>query len=223
MENSLKLSRFLEIGLVLSALLMLAPLFLLVFFLIRLTSPGAALFRQKRIGLGGAEFTFYKFRTMRVDSEGLLLTSRNDQRITRVGRLLRKTKIDELPQLWNVVRGDMSLIGPRPEVAAYVDLANPLWIEVLKVKPGITDPVTCRLRSEEGMLESVAYDKETFYREVLQPYKLNGYIEYLKIRTWKSDTRILIQTFFVILVPKIIHQPILGLDKSVSYLRAASK
>jgi lipopolysaccharide/colanic/teichoic acid biosynthesis glycosyltransferase len=138
---------------------------------------------------------------------GPQVTSRDDQRVTRVGKILRKTKLDELPELWNVLKGDMSLVGPRPEVPEYVDLANPQWALVLSVRPGITDPVTMRLRNEEGLLEIVSGDRERFYREVLQPIKLRGSLDYLLKRTWGQDTIILLRTVVSVILPNRVPAP----------------
>ena len=103
-----------------------------------------------------------KFRTMRQDESGLRVTAKDDQRITLAGRFLRQTKLDELPELWNVVRGDMSLVGPRPEVPDFVDLTSHSWKMVLNSRPGISDPVTVRLRNEEDLLASVTTDRESY-------------------------------------------------------------
>ncbi len=195
------LPRTVEVLLALSALIVLSPLLLAVAILIKLTSKGSFLFRQKRTGFNGREFTLYKFRTMRVVSSGPLVTAATDKRITAVGKFLRKTKIDELPQLWNVVSGDMGLVGPRPEATALVDLSNPLWHEILRVRPGLTDPVTLKLRNEEILLAAVE-DQAAFYREVLQPYKMNGYVQFLKHKNWKTDIKIIAQTVKTIILPK---------------------
>jgi len=129
------------------------------------------------------------------------LTGKDDVRVTRLGKFLRKTKIDELPQLWNVVKGDMSLVGPRPEVARYVDRGNPLWDEVLRVRPGITDPVAIQLRDEEALLAQAAGDRERFYLEQLQPLKLEGYVAYIRRRSWRTDVSVLGKTFVALLGP----------------------
>ena len=121
--------------------------------------------------------------------------------MTPVGKLLRKTKLDELPELWNVLKGDMSLVGPRPEVPRYVDLASPAWRLVLEARPGITDPVTMILRNEEALLAKVEGDRELFYLETLQPFKLEGYAEYLRGRNWWTDVKVLWKTFVVVLLP----------------------
>jgi lipopolysaccharide/colanic/teichoic acid biosynthesis glycosyltransferase len=151
------------------------------------------------VGRGGETFLIYKLRTMRAVSGGALVTASGDDRITAVGRFLRKTKLDELPQLWNVVRGDMSLVGPRPEVPRYVNLDDPLWREVLSVRPGLTDPVTLELKDEESVLAEVHGDRERFYREKLQPAKLRGYVAYGRSRNWLTDVGVLYRTVRAIL------------------------
>jgi lipopolysaccharide/colanic/teichoic acid biosynthesis glycosyltransferase len=143
---------------------------------------------------------------MRSDSKGLKLTAQDDRRLTRAGKWLRRYKLDELPQLWNVLRGEMSFVGPRPEVAEYVDLKNPLWQEILTVRPGITDPATLRLHNEEQLLASVE-DKEAFYTEILQPFKLRGWAECARHKTWKTDLLIILRTFKVILLPNAAAPP----------------
>ena len=188
------LPRMVEAVVSLAALLGSLPILALAAAAIAATSRGSVLFRQKRVGRGGRNFVLYKLRTMHVTQIGPQVTSGDDDRVTRVGKFLRKTKLDELPQLWNVLRGDMSLVGPRPEVPRYVDLANPMWRMVLKAKPGVTDPVTLRLRNEEELLTQVRGDREGFYLETLQPFKLEGYTEYLRIRNWKTDIKVLLSS-----------------------------
>jgi lipopolysaccharide/colanic/teichoic acid biosynthesis glycosyltransferase len=156
-------------------------------------------FRQKRIGRGGTPFTLVKLRTMRASGGGPEVTSRGDSRITTVGRFLRATKLDELPELWNVFLGQMSFVGPRPEVERYVDLTDPLWREVLGARPGLTDPMTLSLRDEEALMAGVEGDRDRYYREALQPAKLRGYVEYLRRRTWKSDLGVIWRTMLVVL------------------------
>jgi lipopolysaccharide/colanic/teichoic acid biosynthesis glycosyltransferase len=192
-DTSPGMPRFVEVWLVLVGLVLFSPAMAMAAVLIALSSPGPVLFCQRRVGLHGRVFRLYKFRTM-TEQDGLLITSGGDRRITACGKLLRKTKIDELPQLWNVLKGDMALVGPRPEVEHFVDIDNPLWHEVLRVRPGITDPVTLSLKNEEGILEQARGDKEEFYLNVLQPTKLNGYIEYMRVRTCWSDVKVLIAT-----------------------------
>jgi lipopolysaccharide/colanic/teichoic acid biosynthesis glycosyltransferase len=200
------LPRAAEICLSLAGLALLFPLFVVLAVIVKSSSKGTVFFRQKRIGRGGSEFVLYKFRSMRSDSEGLRLTAQDDRRLTRAGKWLRRYKLDELPQLWNVLRGEMSLVGPRPEVAEYVDLKNPLWQEILSVRPGITDPATLRLHNEEQLLASVE-DKEAFYTEILQPFKLRGWAECARHKTWKSDLSIILRTFKVILLPRSVAPP----------------
>jgi lipopolysaccharide/colanic/teichoic acid biosynthesis glycosyltransferase len=195
------LSHPIEAALAFAALVLSSPVFLAAAVLVAATSPGPVLFRQKRVGLGGRPFTLLKLRTMRVALEGHQLTASGDSRITPVGRWLRRFKLDELPQLWNVIRGDMSLVGPRPEVPRYVDAADPLWQAVLSARPGLTDPVTLRLRDEEALLALAADtgDVESYYRERLLPWKLRGYRDYLVRRSWTSDLAVLGATALAVL------------------------
>src|SRR4051812_33891894 len=187
--------RWVEAPIALVGLTMASPLLLFSSGLISLTSSGPIIFRQKRIGMGGKPFTLYKFRTMRVhQSVGPQVTAGDDERITRAGRFLRKTKLDELPELWNVLKGDMSLVGPRPEVPHYVDLDSELWREVLCSRPGITDPATLSLRNEEDLLAGVGEDREHFYQEVLLPYKLRKYKIYSGRRSFMNDLVVLWKT-----------------------------
>ena len=192
------LPRAVDAALALAGLAASSPILAAAAVLVAATSPGPVLFRQTRVGLGGRPFTLLKLRTMRMAPEGSQLTASGDSRITPVGRWLRRFKLDELPQLWNVVRGDMSLVGPRPEVPRYVDAADPLWRSVLSARPGLTDPVTLRLRDEEGLLAGVD-DVEGFYRERLLPWKLRGYRDYLARRSWTSDLAVLGATALAVL------------------------
>ena len=143
----------------------------------------------------------FKFRTMGVSSGGLLITASTDNRITPIGRFLRQWKLDELPEIYNVLKGEMSFVGPRPEVPEFVDLSSPLWRFVLKVRPGITDPVTLTLRNEEVVLAQ-AEDKERYYRDIIQPYKLRGYIEYLEKKSVRRDLAIIFRTITVMLLSR---------------------
>ena len=203
--------RFIETFLGLAGLVAASPLLLLATVLIRITSAGPILFRQERIGRFGAPFTLYKFRSMHLYQDNdIQITAKGDSRVTPVGRLLRKTKLDELPELWNVVCGDLSLVGPRPEVPRYVDYGNPLWQTVLEVRPGITDPVTLRLRNEEDLLAGCGMDPERFYLKTLQRYKLLGYVEYLQQRSWRSDICVLIKTIFAIVLPSQAAPPVVS-------------
>lgn len=171
-----------------------APLISVLAVGIAVTSGTPVFFRQRRVGRGFSPFVMIKLRTMRPSDGGPKVTSRGDQRVTRLGRLLRKTKLDELPALWNVLRGEMALVGPRPEVPEYVNSQDPLWQTVLSVRPGITDPVTISLRNEEELLAFAAEDTETYYISELQPLKLRGYVEYLENRSVRSDIGVLCHT-----------------------------
>lgn len=182
-------------------LMISAPLLGLSAAAIAVTSRGPVIFRQERVGRRGRTFVLYKLRTMQQGSRGVQVTASNDARVTRVGRILRKTKLDELPELWNVLKGDMSLVGPRPEVPLYVDPGNLMWQIALEARPGITDPVTLRLRNEESLLAEVKEDRERFYLEVLQPFKLRGYVAYLRERTWWGDVKVLWKTVVIVFLP----------------------
>lgn len=194
------LPRWFELPLALMFLFFISPLLVLIALVIKLTSKGSVLFQQERVGRFGKNFILYKFRTMRDSNDGPQVTVKKDKRITWIGSILRRTKVDELPELWNIVRGDMSIVGARPEVPKYVSLDDALWCEVLQSRPGITDPVTLRLRNEEEMLAS-AKDPVKFYLEVLQPEKLKGYLSYLRTRTWKSDLLVIKDTLVAIVFP----------------------
>ena len=171
-------------------LLLLAPLLLLAALWIRLDSPGPALFRQTRVGRFGVPFTIHKFRTMRVEP-GAAITVGVDPRITRPGHVLRRTKLDELPQLWDVLRGAMSLVGPRPELPRYVALYPAEMRErVLAVRPGITDPASLAF-SHEAELLAAAPDPEREYREVILPAKLKLSADYAASANLAADLRLI--------------------------------
>ena len=141
--------RPIEAALAAVGLVAVAPIVGVAALAVRASSPGPAFFRQTRVGRGGVRFTLMKLRSMRSNTTGVQVTAGDDPRITPVGRFLRRYKLDELPALWNVVRGDMSLVGPRPEVPEYVDCSDPTWVSVLQARPGLTDPITLELRDEE--------------------------------------------------------------------------
>jgi len=171
-----------------------SPLLALLALGVAVTSGLPVFFRQKRVGRYGEDFVLYKLRTMTISTAGPQITSGKDTRITPFGRFLRKTKLDELPTFWNVLRGDVALVGPRPEVPAYVNLNDPLWRAILSVRPGLTDPTTVSLRNEEDLLARAEPDPHTYYVTELQPAKLEGYIEYLRTRNLRSDIKVLGRT-----------------------------
>jgi lipopolysaccharide/colanic/teichoic acid biosynthesis glycosyltransferase len=201
------LPRFIELVLSLFGLVLIMPLLLIAIVLIRLTSSGPAIFRQARVGRKGKIFVLYKLRTMCARNKGAQVTTSKDMRVTCVGRFLRRMKIDELPELWNVVKGDMSLVGPRPEVPNYVNPKDTMWRVVLEVRPGLTDPTTLRLRDEENLLASVNGNPESFYIKTVQPFKLRGYAQYLKQRSWRSDVKVISQTLLSIVFPRKTQAP----------------
>jgi lipopolysaccharide/colanic/teichoic acid biosynthesis glycosyltransferase len=180
------------------ALIVLAPLLALVAIAVKFTSPGPVLYSSKRIGRDGHPFTLYKFRTMGAGSAaGPSITAAGDQRITPLGRLLRRSKIDEIPQLFNVIKGDMSLVGPRPEVERYVALYTPEQRLVLAVKPGITSPASIAYRNEESLLSGADWERQ--YVDHVMPDKLRRELEYLSRRTLWSDIRLILETVRAIL------------------------
>ena len=191
-----------EVSIALMGLILTAPLIALTGLAIALSSGTPVLFRQRRVGQHGRIFELYKMRTMKLSIDGPQITSGNDTRITRLGKFLRHTKLDELPTLWNVLRGDMSLVGPRPEVPRFVNSTDPLWQRVLSARPGITDPVTLALRSEGELLAKIEGDTEQYYVKELQPAKLKGYVAYLEERNWRSDLQVLFRTIAAVAVPR---------------------
>lgn len=191
--------RWVDVGLALIALAVLSPLLLLVAVAVAVGSRGPVLYRQVRMGRGGAPFVLLKFRTMYLDADraGRLTLGDRDCRVTPVGRVLRRTKLDELPQLFNVVRGDMALVGPRPEVPEFrfTDLAT--QARVLQARPGLTDPASLRFRHEVEILAAQA-DPDDFYRRVLLPLKCELSAGYLDRRTTASDLGVLARTAFAL-------------------------
>jgi lipopolysaccharide/colanic/teichoic acid biosynthesis glycosyltransferase len=193
--------RLFDIALSLLALVLLCPLLLAVALWVRLDSRGPVLFRQQRVGRGGRLFAILKFRTMQVNAEaaGLQITVGQDPRITRTGRWLRRSKLDELPQLLNVLRGEMSMVGPRPEVPRYVALyPADQRATVLSVRPGITDLASLAFRDESTLLARSADPERTYVEEIL-PIKLRHACDYVARRSLWLDLRILARTALVLL------------------------
>lgn len=185
--------RTLDILLSGAGLLLAMPALLILAAVIRWDSPGSPLFRQVRIGQGGEPFRLLKLRTMRPVGGSGLTQGTGDPRITRVGRWLRRTKLDELPQLWNVLVGDMSLVGPRPEVPQFVAHYTEAQREVLRARPGLTDPASLR-GFDEGAVLSQVEDPDRYYVEVLMPEKVAAQIQYLHARTLRSDLTLILRT-----------------------------
>jgi lipopolysaccharide/colanic/teichoic acid biosynthesis glycosyltransferase len=174
---------------------LLSPLFLLAVLLVKLSSPGPVFFRQERIGKDFRPFLIYKFRTMQQDAPatGMAITVGNDPRVTGAGRLLRKTKIDELPQLINVIKGDMSLVGPRPEVPRYVEMFRNEYEEILRVRPGITDLASLKYRDEASVLAESSSAEESYQTKIL-PDKIKLGKEYIERSSFLFDLRLIGKT-----------------------------
>jgi lipopolysaccharide/colanic/teichoic acid biosynthesis glycosyltransferase len=196
-------------GIAAIGMVILGPLVVALAAAVRATSRGPAFHRATRVRPGGT-FTLYKLRTMQANAAeaGPGITASGDRRVTRLGRLLRRTKLDELPQLWNVVRGDMALVGPRPEDPRYVDLSDPLHARIFGSLPGITGPTALEYRDEERVLEAAsiemarshgrseatAEDVDRAYREIVLPAKLQMDADYLASRSPSGDARIILTT-----------------------------
>ena len=184
-------------------LLILSPVFIIVAIWIKLDSPGPVFYRQTRVGRYNKDFRIFKFRSMRVGSDkGSLVTiGGRDPRVTRSGYFIRKFKIDELPQLINVFVGDMSLVGPRPEVRHYVDYWTEKQMRVLDVRPGITDPASIRFRNENELLEK-ADDPERYYIDVIMQEKIKLYLDYVEKSSFWYDVKLIFLTFKVIITER---------------------
>jgi lipopolysaccharide/colanic/teichoic acid biosynthesis glycosyltransferase len=181
-------------------LIILSPLLLLITIIIKLDSKGPVFFKQIRVGRKGKEFRIYKFRTMIVDAEkiGMQITVGKDSRITKTGHFLRKTKLDELPQLINVFIGNMSFVGPRPEVPKYVAIYNEMQRNILKVRPGITDLASIKYRDENSLLAKSIKPEETYINEIM-PQKIELNIEYIRNMSLIYDVKLILTTILVVL------------------------
>ena len=184
-------------------LIVLSPLFLVLAIWIKLDSKGPVFYRQVRVGMYNKDFRIFKFRSMSVGSDkGSLVTiGGHDPRITRSGYFIRKFKFDELPQLINVFIGDMSLVGPRPEVRHYVDYWTLEQMHVLDVRPGITDPASIKFRNENELMEK-AEDPEKYYIEVIMQEKIKLYLEYVEKHSFFYDIALIFKTFWVIITER---------------------
>jgi lipopolysaccharide/colanic/teichoic acid biosynthesis glycosyltransferase len=180
-------------------LIVLSPLFLILAIWIKLDSKGPVFYRQVRVGYKNKDFRIFKFRSMRVgaDKGSLVTIGGHDPRVTRSGYFIRKFKFDELPQLINVFLGEMSLVGPRPEVRHYVDYWTPEQMHVLDVRPGITDPASIKFRNENELMEK-AEDPEKYYIEVIMQEKIKLYLEYVEKHSFFYDLGLIFKTFWVI-------------------------
>jgi lipopolysaccharide/colanic/teichoic acid biosynthesis glycosyltransferase len=184
-------------------LLFLSPLFVVLAVWIKFDSKGPVFYRQVRVGRGNKDFRIFKFRSMRVgaDKGSLVTIGGHDPRVTRSGYFIRKYKLDELPQLINVFLGDMSLVGPRPEVRHYVNYWTPDQLHVLDVRPGITDPASIKFRNENELMEKAA-DPEDYYINVIMQEKIMLYLDYVQNASFWYNIKLIFQTFKVVLVER---------------------
>ena len=199
-RSQLIAKRVMDIAISAAALCVLWPVFLLIAPAIVIDDPGPVFYRQVRVGRGGRPFRIFKFRTMVVDADkkGLSITVGRDSRITRVGAFLRKTKLDELAQLLNVLCGQMSFVGPRPEVPRYVELYTPYQRQVLLVRPGITDYASIAYRNENDLLAG-ADDPEKMYIETIMPDKIELNMKYLREISPLADLRLILKTVIAVI------------------------
>ena len=191
-----------------AGLLLLAPVLAALAVVVLCDDGPPVFFGQTRVGRKGKPFRIWKFRTMRTGSRGMVITAAGDPRVTRAGTVLRRCKLDELPQLFNVLKGDMSLVGPRPEVPEYVQLEAPIWQAVLQVRPGVTDLATLLYRDEEKLL-GASDDPNTFYREIVLPAKLLLNLGYLRSRSFPRDLKLILLTIRYSLFPERFDQDLI--------------
>jgi lipopolysaccharide/colanic/teichoic acid biosynthesis glycosyltransferase len=192
------MKRLFDVAVSAAGLVMTSPVVLIAALAVKLESPGPAFYSGPRVGKDGRTFRLLKLRTMRQQAAGPAVTAGDDPRITPVGRLLRRTKIDELPQLFNVLRGDMSLVGPRPEDPKYVAMYSPEQRRVLTVRPGITGPTVLAFINEEELLRGG--DAESLYVTNVMPQKLAADLQYVQSATFAQDFSILAKTFGAVIV-----------------------
>lgn len=193
------MKRIFDLVFSIAGLILLSPVFLIISLLIKIDSKGPVFYRQLRVGKNNSDFRLLKFRTMKTDSDknGLLTVGGRDARITGAGYYLRKFKIDELPQLLNVAAGEMSFVGPRPEVRRYVDLYDDEQRKVLNVLPGITDVASIKYRNENELLEK-SEDPESYYIDNIMPDKLKLNIDYIEQRSFTNDLKVIFKTLITI-------------------------
>ncbi len=195
------LKRIFDLILALFGLILLSPLLIVIAVVIKLDSEGPIFYRGVRTGKDGIPFKIYKFRTMVTNAEiiGGTSTAENDPRITRIGGILRKYKFDELPQLINVIKGDMSLVGPRPEVYEYTCMYDEEEQVILTVTPGITDYASIKFRNLNSILAAASTDPDEYYRDVIRPQKNMLRVKYVKEQGFYTDLKILFRTIGVLL------------------------
>jgi lipopolysaccharide/colanic/teichoic acid biosynthesis glycosyltransferase len=187
------MKRLFDVLATLAALVVLSPFLAAIAVLVRITSPGPVFYRGERIGRGAAPFHILKFRTMRTNAGGPAITRADDERVTSVGRVLRRFKLDELPQLVNVLVGEMSVVGPRPEAPEYIRLYSDEERRVLGVRPGLTSPASLRYRNEESLLGGDGWH-ERYVNEIMRD-KLRDDLTYIDSRTFLGDLRLIVRTF----------------------------
>lgn len=196
------------------------PFALLISLAILLDSPGPVVYRARRVGMGGRDFSMLKFRTMKVHAGGRSLAGAGDLRITPIGRFLRRTRLDELPQLWNVLKGQMSFVGPRPELEEFVALHAADYEKILAVPPGITGPTQLRYAGVEAHLLGMQDDPESYYRERLLPDKVALDVAYASERSLRQDVQLLFQTLALPIVLVLQRRATAG-RRSIAYAGAA--
>ena len=193
------MKRIFDVAASLVAIVVLSPLFAVIALAVKLTSPGRVVYQGERIGRGGVPFRILKFRTMRANATGPGLTCIGDARVTPLGRVLRRWKLDELPQLVNVLRGEMSIVGPRPEAPEYVRLYTEDERRVLTIRPGLTSPASLRYRHEESLLTGDDWH-ERYVNEIMRD-KLRDDLTYIDTRTFLGDLRLIARTFATLFRP----------------------
>jgi lipopolysaccharide/colanic/teichoic acid biosynthesis glycosyltransferase len=187
------MKRLFDVAVSFFAIVVLSPLFALIALAVKVTSAGPVFYRGERIGRGGFSFRILKFRTMRAGATGPAITRGGDARVTPIGRILRSSKLDELPQLVNVLRGDMSIVGPRPEAPEFVSLYTDDERRVLTVRPGVTSPASLRYRREESLLGGDDWH-DRYVNEIMRD-KLRDDLHYIDTRTFLGDLRLIVRTF----------------------------
>ncbi len=194
------MKRFCDVTASLLVLLVISPFFMITAIIIMLESGGGFIYKQKRVGKDNKDFNLYKFRTMKIDSDkrGLLTVGMRDPRITRSGYFLRKYKLDEFPQLINIIKGSMSIVGPRPEVRKYVEFYDENQRKVLSVRPGLTDYASLKYINENELLANSDNPEKTYIEEIM-PHKIDLNLEYIEKRSCKEDLKIIFLTIKKIL------------------------